>query len=171
VRRCLIVLVALVAACGRASNESEAKQWSSPEPPALGELPADLAIAVTVDGAARPTITAQTLHLLKPDFTDPEHKAWLVSTLLPDAIQEGTAFAAFDNAGASVTFTYPMADNYVPVIFLTRRNEILVSAIDAKVPFPKFHGQGGRLRRPGDTTKPRLANVARIAITRPPSKL
>lgn len=160
---CLVALA--LAACGRASSEGEAKQWSSPEPPALGELPAALAIGVTVDGAPRPVIDAQTLHKLVPDFTDPEHKAWLISTLLPDAIRPGSMFAAFDNAGASVTFTYPMADGYVPVIFLTRRNEILVSAIDSKDPFPKFHGQGGRLRRPGDTTKPRLANVARIAIT------
>jgi hypothetical protein len=50
------------------------------------------------------------------------------------------------------------------VLFLTRRGEVMVAAVDPKDPFPRYHGQGGRLRRGGDPM-PRVAPVARLAVT------
>ncbi|MCX5744892.1 MAG: hypothetical protein NT062_20580 [Proteobacteria bacterium] len=158
-------MMIIITGCGRASSESEAKQWSTPEPPALVEIPTGLAITVQVDGVLGTAITAETLHGKTPDFTDPEHKAWLLPTLVAEAAPTGTVVAAFDAEGASVTFTHPMTDGFEPVLFLTRRGDLIVSAVNPKDPFPRFHGQGGRLRRPGDTNKPRLTNVTRIAIT------
>ena len=38
------------------------------------------------------------------------------------------------------------------------------TALDPKDPFPKFHGQGGRLHRAGDSM-PRVSPVAKLAIT------
>ena len=44
--------------------------------------------------------------------------------------------------------------------------EVIVSAIDPKDPFPRYHGQGGRLHRAGDSM-PRVVPVAKLAITHP----
>jgi len=52
------------------------------------------------------------------------------------------------------------------VLFLTRRGEVIVSMIDPKDPFPRYHGQGGRLQRAGDSW-PRVVRVQRLEITRP----
>jgi hypothetical protein len=51
------------------------------------------------------------------------------------------------------------------VIYLTRRGDVIVAALDPKDPFPRWHGEGGRLRRAGDPT-PRLGPVAKLDITR-----
>ena len=50
------------------------------------------------------------------------------------------------------------------MLFLTRRGEVIVSTIDPKDPFPRFHGQGGRLHRAGDSY-PQVRPVARLEIT------
>ena len=163
-RHLLVIGVSLAAACGHPSDEAGAKQWSTPEPPALVDVPAGLSLSVTVNGVAKAPITAETLHGKRPDFTDPEHKAWRIPTLIPDAGAQGT-IEAFDSCGVSVTFAHPMPDGFEPVLFLTRRGEIIVSAVNPAEPFPRFHGQGGRLKRPGDTSKPRLTYVARLEIT------
>jgi len=63
-----------------------------------------------------------------------------------------------------VKFGRPTAEGLEPVLFLTRRGEVIVSALDPKQPFPRYHGQGGRLHRAGDSL-PRVAPVARLAIT------
>ncbi len=154
-------------ACSRASDESEAKQWPKAPPPAKNlPPPADLSIQIKVNGTDRGTITAATLNSAKPDFEDAERTAWLILTLVPDARPTGSTVEAVSPAGVSVTFDRPSATGIEPVLFLTRRGEVIVSAIDPKDPFPRYHGQGGRLHRAGDSW-PRVAPVQRLEITRP----
>jgi len=166
--RCWLALaltVVAAGACSRASDEGEAKQWAAPQPPKDMPPPADLAIVIKVDGAVKASITAETLRTAKPDFADAERTAWLIPTLVPDAAPRGTVVEAVSPAGVSVKFERPSAAGLEPVLFLTRRGEIIVSAIDPKDPFPRYHGQGGRLHRAGDSL-PRVNPVARLEITR-----
>lgn len=166
----LLVLLAIVAAsvasaCSKtASHEGETKQWAESPPPKDVAIPGALQIAVVVDGAAKPPITAQTLQATKPDFADDERKAWRIPTLVAEAGPAGTVEAS-SPAGVSVKFAHPTPDGLEPVLFLTRRGDVIVAAVDPKDPFPRYHGQGGRLHRAGDQM-PRVAPVAKLEITR-----
>jgi len=153
-----------LAGCSRASNESEAKRWATSPPSKELAIPANLHIAVTVAGSAAPPITSRQLTETRPDFSDDDHKAWLIPSLVTPARPSGTTIEAVSGTGVSVKFTHPTADGLVPVVFLTRRGEVIVSALDPKDPFPRYHGQGGRLRRAGDPM-PRVSPVARLEIT------
>ena len=159
-----LVVVLLLGACSRASDEGQAKQGSASPPSKDVPPPADLRIEITVDGAARGAITAETLRTAKPDFADAERTAWLVPTLVAEAAPAGSTVEAVSPNGVSVKFLRPSAEGLEPVLFLTRRGEVIVSALDPKQPFPRYHGQGGRLHRAGDSL-PRVAPVARLAIT------
>lgn len=156
--------IAVGLGCSRASSEGEAKQWATPPPAKDIAIPAGLRIAVTVDGTAQPAITAPSLQGTKPDFADDEHKAWLIPTLVAEARPAGTTIEAVSGTGVSVKFAHPTADGLEPVLFLTRRGDVIVSALDPRDPFPRYHGQGGRLRRAGDPM-PRVSPVARLDIT------
>jgi hypothetical protein len=154
----------LVLGCSRASEEGVAKQWATPPPAKDIPIPVNLDIAITVDGSARPSITGHNLRVAKPDFADDEHRAWLIPTLVPEVGPAGNSIEAVSGAGVSVKFAHPAADGREPVLFLTRRGDVIVSTLDPRDPFPRYHGQGGRLRRAGDST-PRVSPVARIEIT------
>jgi hypothetical protein len=160
------VLMTAASACSRASDEGEAKKWAADPPPKDMPPPAHLSIAIQVNGIDKGTITSATLAATKPDFEDAERKAWLIPSLVPDAAPNGSTVEAVSPAGVSVKFERPSAAGVEPVLFLTRRGEVIVSALDPKDPFPRYHGQGGRLRRAGDSW-PRVAPVARLVITRP----
>ena len=160
----LVIAVAMLAGCSRASEESEAKKWQSQPPPREVTVPAGLSIAVDVDGGAKPPITADTLRAIKPDFADDERKAWLIPTLIADAAVPGSVVEATAPSGVSIKLAHPTTDGLEPVLFLTRRGDVIVSAIDPKDPFPRYHGQGGRLHRAGDSM-PRVAPVAKLAIS------
>ncbi|MDB4961577.1 MAG: hypothetical protein JWP01_1576 [Myxococcales bacterium] len=162
----LTCVLASVAGCSRASDEGEAKQWPKAPPPAKVTPPPALAIKVRVNGSEQQAITAATLSAAKPDFQDADRTAWLIPTLIPAAAQQGTTVEAVSPAGVSVKFERPSAAGVEPVLFLTRRGEVIVSALDPKDPFPRYHGQGGRLHRAGDSW-PRVAPVERLDITRP----
>src|SRR5262245_66658096 len=162
--RWLLALVAL-AGCAKARDESEAKQWQTQPPPKEVTIPANLSIDVTVNGAAKAAITASTLRDAKPDFADEERKAWLIPTLIPDASPTGTTVEAVAPGGFSVKFAHPTTEGLEPVLFLTRRGEVIVAALAPKDPFPRWHTQGRRVKRPGDTM-PRVMPVSRIEITR-----
>jgi len=161
-RRLLTVLV-LVASCSKASDEAKRMQASAP--PKEVEPPADLSIGVTVDGSAEAPITAQTLRTVKPDFADAERRAWLIPTLVADAAAAGTVIEASSPSGVSLKLVHPTADGLEPVLFLTRRGDVIVSAVDPKDPFPEYHGRGGRLHRAGDQL-PHVGPVAKLAISR-----
>ena len=159
-----LAALCLVIGCSRAGDEGAAKQWATPPPPKDIPVPARLQIAVTVDGGARPSITGDSLRGVRPDFADDDHKAWLIATLVPEAQPAGSSVEAVSSAGVGVKFSHPTADGLEPVLFLTRRGDVIASALDPKDPFPRYHGQGGRLRRAGDPM-PRLSGVARIDVT------
>jgi hypothetical protein len=160
--RRLVIAFALVA-CSRASEEGEAKKWQEAPPPKEVSVPTGLSIAVSVDGAEKPPITSALLEGTKPDFVDPEHRAWRVATLVREAAP-GTVVEAASPNGVAVKFAQPTPDGLEPVLFLTRRGEVIVAALDPKDPFPKYHGQGSRLKRPGDTM-PRVAPATKLAVT------
>ena len=158
--RWLAIAFALCA-CSRASDEGEAKKWQSNPPPKEVEIPARLSIAVQIDGTDQPPITSDTLRVTKPDFTDPEHRAWRIPTLVPAAAS--ATIEAWSPSGVAVKFV--PTEGIEPVLFLTRRGELIVAAVDPKDPFPRYHGQGSRLRRPGDAM-PHVGPVTKLAITR-----
>jgi hypothetical protein len=159
-----VAVVVVVAACSKASNEAQTRQWPELPPGKEVSIPAKLEIAVTVDGAARPAITADTLRGVSPDYSDDERKAWKIPSLVGEAGPPGVVEAT-SPAGVSVKFSHPTPEGLEPVLFLTRRGEVIVAALDPKDPFPRYHGQGGRLHRAGDQM-PRVAPVSKLDITR-----
>jgi hypothetical protein len=158
-----LVIAVLVAACSKASNEGDKKQWQESPPPKDMNVPAGLSITVDVDGAAKPPITSETLAKTKPDFVDADHRAWRIPTLVAEAPPTGTTIEAASPSGVAVKFEHPPPDGLEPVLFLTRRGEVIVAAVDPKDPFPRYHGQGSRLRRPGDSM-PRVNQVNKLSI-------
>jgi hypothetical protein len=161
--RWLLIAVALVA-CSRASDEGSAKKWQEAPPPKEVRVPSGLSITVTVDGAEKQPITSDVLKETKPDFSDDDHRAWRIPTLVTEAAPSGSTIEATSPSGVSVKFALPTAEGLEPVLFLTRRGEVIVAAIDPKDPFPRYHGQGSRLRRPGDSM-PRVQPVTKLAIS------
>lgn len=159
-----IAALVVIAACSKASNEAERRQWPEPPPGKDVTIPASLEIAVTVDGEARAPITAGKLHGMPPDYADDERKAWKIPSLVAEAGPPGIVEAT-SPAGVSVKFPHPTPDGLEPVLFLTRRGEVIVAAVDPKDPFPRYHGQGGRLHRSGDQM-PRVAPVSKLDIKR-----
>jgi len=160
-----LVVLCVVSGCSRASREGEAKQWAAPPPDKDIRIPTSLHIAIMVDGAARGALTADTLSGIKPGFADDEHKAWLIAALVPEARRSGSVVEVVSNAGITIKFTYPTPNGLEPAIFLTRRSDVIVVALDPRDPFPRYHGQGGQLRRAGDPM-PHISEVARIEISR-----
>jgi hypothetical protein len=157
----------IAAACSKPSQDNEAKQWPTPLPAAKDvRIPNTLSIAVTVDGDVKQPITADTLRTAKPDFADEERKAWRIATLVAGAGQPGSVEAS-SPTGISIKFQHPTPHGLEPVLFLTRRGEVIVAALDPKDPFPGHHGQGGRLKRPGDSL-PHVKPVAKLDIKRTP---
>ncbi len=158
----VIAILLATFACGKASDQ--AKQMQESAPPKDVEPPSDLAITVVVDGSAASPITAETLRTVKPDFVDAERRAWLIPTLINDAAPIGTLVKATSPTGTSVELSHPTPEGFEPVLFLTRRGEVIASAIDPKNPFPDYHGRGGRLHRAGDAI-PHVASVSSLAIS------
>lgn len=156
------IVVLALAACSRPSDDG--KKLQDLPPPREVAVPPGLAIEVAVDGNPRPPITSDTLRATHPDFSDEEHRAWRIPTLVDAAAAPGAVVEASAASGPSVRFARD--GGLEPVLFLTRRSELIVEALDPKEPFPRFHGRGGRLHRPGDQA-PRVMSVARIAVTRP----
>ena len=163
----LLLIVLTLMACSKASNEGDKKQWQESPPPKEVSVPVGLSIGVDVDGSPRPPITSEILQRTKPDFSDPEHRAWRIPTLVAEAARTGTFVEASAPSGVAVKFAHPTPEGLEPVLFLTRRGEVILAALDPKDPFPRYHGQGSRLRRPGDSM-PRIAPVSKLAITRAP---
>jgi hypothetical protein len=163
--RVALAMILTLAACSRASEESEGKRTPIPPPPQDVRVPADLHIAVTVDGADAPAITADALAHAKPDFQDAVRRAWKLTTLLPAFARDGAIVEARGRGGVGLELDRPAsASAPQPVLFLTRRGDVEITVVDPANPFPDYHGMGGRLRRPGDPT-PRLAPVVAIMVS------
>ena len=163
-RRTALLALWVLASCGKPSQEAESKKWQEPPPGKDVPIPDKLEITVVVDGAAKPSITAQTLQATKPDFSDEDRKAWRIPTLVAEAGDPGSVEAS-SPTGVSIKFPHPTSDGLEPVLFLTRRGEVIVAALDPKDPFPRYHGQGGRLHRSGDQM-PRVGPVSKLEISR-----
>ena len=161
--RIAIVALALVA-CSRASDESRSKRSPTPPPPAKVAVPAGLRIPLSIEGAPAPPIDAPRLEQLAPDFADEDHRAWRLTTLVPAFDRPGLAIEADGEPGMSVRLDRPEPSAaLVPVLFLTRRGEVVVTVLDPADPFPRYHGQGGRLRRPGDP-QPHVSPVTALRV-------
>ncbi len=169
--RALLLLAVVVVACSRDTEPNEGKRIPKLPPSADVVVPTTLSIEVTIDGAPAPAITAATLTAHAPDFVDRERRAWRIATLVPDAARPGTKLSATGDAGVTVELaaTADGSEAPVAVLYLTRRGDALVALVDARDPFPRYHGQGRRLGRPGDPM-PRVADVRRIAIQRTPPR-
>jgi hypothetical protein len=156
---CALALAA--AACGRAEDSSSAKRSPRPPAPPRVEIPADLRIPVTIDGAPSTTVDAALLGQLPPDFVDDERRAWRLRRLVPALASPSAAVEAVGKAGVGVR--YGGGDGELePVLMLTRRGDVVVAAVDPARPFPDYHGQGGRLGRPGDP----MPHVGKITVLR-----
>lgn len=161
------VVVALGAACSKAGEESRAKRSPTAPPPPTVEIPPALSIAVTVDGAAAPALDAARLGTVPADFVDSERRAWRLTTVVPAFDQPGRTIEAVGPSGMTLKLDRPTsADAVTPVLFLTRRGDVVVTVLDPAQPFPDYHGQGGRLRRPGDSA-PHLSPVTALRVARP----
>jgi hypothetical protein len=163
VRIALVVALAGVA-CSRASDESRTKRSPTPPPPSTVTIPAGLSIPLSIDGAAAPPIDAARLAQLAPDFADEDRRAWRLTALVPAFDRPGEAIEADGEPGLSIRLDHPgPASPLVPVLFLTRRGEVVVTLLDPADPFPRYHGQGGRLKRPGDT-QPHVSPVTALRV-------
>jgi hypothetical protein len=159
-----VLLLVLCASCSKASEESKAKRAPAPPPPPSVEIPKDLAIDVTVDGVAAEPITRARLEQVAPDFSDKERRAWRLTQLVPELDRAGAAVEARGPEGVSIRIERPDdPKSPQPVLFFTRRGDVVISVLDPADPFPPYHGQGGQLRRQGDPL-PRLSPVIALAI-------
>jgi hypothetical protein len=162
----VVTVAALALGCSKAGEESRTKRSPAAPPPASSEVPADLAIRVAVDGVAQPPIDAARLRAQPADFADTERRAWRLSSLVPAFDAPGRVIEAVGAGGMTLKFDRPATPAApTPVLFLTRRGDVVVALVDPAQPFPDYHGQGGRLRRPGDA-QPHLSPVTALLVTR-----
>lgn len=154
-------------ACSKAGDESRAKRSPTAPPPDSVEIPPSLSIAVTVDGAAAPALDAARLAAVPADFADSERRAWRLTSVVPAFDQPGRTIEAVGPSGMTLKLDRPVtADAVTPVVFLTRRGDVVITVLDPAQPFPDYHGQGGRLRRPGDSA-PHLSPVTALRVAKP----
>jgi len=149
----LLALLLLIG-CSKASDSS--KQMPKLPPPPRAEVPAGVHIDVEVSGHAAPPLDSARLSSTRPDFEDAEHRAWKLSTLLPEAHGSFTVSGEHD-----VTVQFHPDGERQPALMLTRRGELVALLVDVRDPFPQYHGQGRRLGRPGDPL-PHLSGVKKI---------
>lgn len=158
-----LVLFVALAACGKSEPANEGKRMPAP-PPSKREIPADLNIVVVVDGEARPPITHAVLAAMPPDWSDKDmRKAWRVAKLVGVAEALDRSFAITGTTN-NITVEFPAkssANTLVPALALSQRGTVVVEFVDPADPFPRFHGEGGRLGRSPES-EPRVAGVTRI---------
>ena len=160
----LVAAAAVLPACSRAGEEeTSAKRTPIAPPPPVIEIPAELSIPVEVDGAPAAAITRASLSAVEPDFADEERRAWRLTRILP-AFTGRALVEAVGRDGVAISMQRPASDDEPqPVLFFTRRGEVVATQVRPEEPFPSFHGQGGRLRRPGDLT-PRVSPVVKLRV-------
>ncbi len=166
--RAQAILVSLLClACSKPGEDSEAKRSPIPEPAPNAELPSDLAIPVELGNKVVFTISAETLKNRKPDFKDDERQAWRLDKLLDKTVfPPGSTLEASGSDGVGISMHRPANDDEpLPVVVLTRRAEVVAAIVKASNPFPDYHGQGGRLRRPGDPLPRLLTSLVRLRVS------
>lgn len=152
-------------ACSKAGDESaSAKRTPVPPPPKVVAVPGDLSIRVVIDGAPADPITAARLEGLSPDYVDDERRAWRLDKLLPMLSDPKVGIEALGELGVGVVLDRGSAAGPMPVLFLTRRGDVVAALVHEDNPFPDYHGSGGRLRRPGDPL-PRISPVHELRLS------
>jgi hypothetical protein len=163
----LIGLLGLGASgCRKGSSDLNAEhQMPKLPPPPRVDLPSNLKISVEIDGEVAPPIDAARLQATKPDFADPERRAWRLSTLVGGAVlRPGAVAEVTGDKDVTVLLRQPKrAEDPLPVLAASRRGGVVAAMVMADDPFPPYHGQGRRLMRPGDPL-PRIAGVTRIRV-------
>lgn len=159
----MMLIAVLSLSCTKASESTDAKRTPKPPPgPASSEPNSDLSIAVEIDGTPAAAIDSAKLNSTNPDFKNDEHRAWKLTSLLPNTNRPGMVFAVTGEQGVTIVLHSPRApSDPIPTVMLNRRGELFANLIDPADPFPGFHGQGGRLARPGDPST-RIAGVKKI---------
>lgn len=162
-----IAFALLCLACSKPGADSEAKRSPIPEPPPGATLPTELAIPVERGGEVVLTIRAETLKKRSADFQDEERQAWRLDKLLDESkFPKGAVLEAEGSDGVGISMHRPENDQSpLPVLMLTRRSEVVAAIVKASDPFPNYHGQGGRLHRPGDPMPRLLTPVTRLRIS------
>ena len=165
----LVVVTALAvicAACTKASDSADGKRMPKPPPLVASAGASDKAqVTVEIDGAAAATLDGTKLANVPPDFKDEEHRAWKMTTLLgAPAGRDGAVIAVTGDKDVTILLRRPGGDkDPVPVLIRNRRGELFASLLAPEEPFPAYHGQGGRLARPGDPL-PRVGGVTKIRV-------
>ncbi len=151
--------------CQKASDATQAKRMPQPPPARELSVPDGLRIEVVIAGKDGPSIDAARLRATPPDFADSERRAWKLSTLVgAAATPPGTEFVVSGAPTAGLVLTQPTgATDPQPALMLNRRGEVVATMLTPNAPFPPFHGAGGRLGRPGDTT-PHVPGVVRVVV-------
>ena len=164
------VLVAAGSGCQKASDATQAKRMPQPPPAPAIHVPDGLRIEVVVAGKDAPAIDAARLRATPPDFADSERRAWKLTTLLGPTVGPSTEIVVSGAPSASLVLTQPAtATEPQPALMLNRRGDLVATMVTPNAPFPPYHGAGGRLGRPGDTT-PHMPGVMRIVVAPRPVK-
>ncbi|HEY3820011.1 MAG TPA: hypothetical protein VGL81_22755 [Polyangiaceae bacterium] len=161
------VLAVLLTACKRPSGDAnESRQMPKLPPPPAVEAPAELSVAVVVDGQAAPALDRARLDAVPADFADGDRRAWKMETLLGEpASRPGAAFTITGDKDVAIVLHRPRsAADEIPVLVLNRRGQLLAAMVESDAPFPGYHGQGHRLERRGDPM-PRVEGVKRIEVS------
>lgn len=159
----LALVLMLALGCSK-TESNEGKRMPQLAPPPGGGTPATVSIAVAVDGQPRPPITAATLAATAPDWSDAPRRAWRIARLVGIDANAQVTFAITGTRGVSIEMPAESTEHaLVPALLLSQRGQIVAEFVDPSTPFPAFHGEGGRLGRPPDTT-PRVSNVTKIEV-------
>jgi hypothetical protein len=159
------VFAAAHVGCSKPSESTDARRSPRPPPSATVTIPAALHLDVEIDGAPAAPIDATRLTATRPDYSDDEHRAWRVSTLVgPAAARPGAVVSATGAGGVSLEMPAPSASSEpAPTLSLNRRGDVVVGLVAPDDPFPEYHGRGGRLNRPGDRL-PRLLSPTALRV-------
>jgi hypothetical protein len=172
VMACVLGLVATIGmggGCQKASDATQAKRMPQPPPPPVQaqelRVPDGLHIDVVVGGKPAPAIDAARLRATPPDFADAERHAWKMTTLVGPLAPGSEIVVSGAPAAGLVLKQPPASTDPQPVLMLNRRGDLVATMVTPNAPFPPYHGAGGRLGRPGDTT-PHIPGVTRIVVGR-----
>lgn len=163
----LLAFGAMSVGCSKPGEDSEAKRTPIPEPAPDVVVPTDWFVPVEVAGANVRNLDASALNASEADYSADDRKAWRLDKLLSDSeFPAGSLIEAIGSDGVGIAMRRPSGDDApVPVIVLTRRGEVVAAAVKASDPFPDFHGQGGRLKRPGDPFPRLISPLAKLRIS------
>ena len=99
----------------------------------------------------------ETLRATQPDFRTTSARPWQIPTLVAEAAPRHASRHHRRRRHREVRAPDP--EGLEPVLFLTRRGEVIVAAVDPKDPFPPLSRAGRPLHRAGDQM-PRVAPVS-----------